>query len=154
MYGPSGQKGVEDVVEVRAFGMDKGDQVIRFLRPTLDAADFYNSPMFADPDPESGLGGWGNPDTDALVVDGAFAGFKLSYPYPHTLTRNFTARPFLDYPDAEMWRIDRDRMASPSFTPEAIEKTINGWTGDYRGFQFDVEIMQASHSSVHAIMGG
>ncbi|KAG6909420.1 hypothetical protein DXG01_000573 [Tephrocybe rancida] len=121
---------------------------------TIDAADFYNSPIFADPDPESGLGGWGNPDTDALVVDGAFAGFMLSYPYPHTLTRNFTLRPFLDYPDAETWRIDRDRMANLSFTPEAIEKTINGWIGDYRGFQFDVEAVQASHFSVHAIMGG
>ncbi|KAG6915678.1 hypothetical protein DXG01_010467 [Tephrocybe rancida] len=132
----------------------KYEGVMPYWNWTIDAANFYSSPMFADPDPESGLGGWGNPDTDARVLDGAFAEFELSYPYPHTLTRNFTLRPFLDYPDADLWHIVMDRMANLSFTPEVIEDTINGWTGDYRGFQFAMEAIQAAHFSVHTIMGG
>ncbi|KAG6841368.1 hypothetical protein C0991_011911 [Blastosporella zonata] len=109
---------------------------------SMDASDFYSASIFADPDPESGLGGWGNPGTGAHVADGAFAGFAVSYPYQHTLTRNFTLRPYQDYPDAEQWHIIRDKMANVSFTPEAMEETIDGWVGDYRGFQFAIEGVQ------------
>ncbi|KAG6901452.1 hypothetical protein C0995_011748 [Termitomyces sp. Mi166 len=136
------------------FGAQSFDERVFFLlRCSLhpDASDFYNSSIFAEPDPESGLGGWGNPNTDARVLNGAFShtsGFRLSYPYPHTLTRNFTLRPFLDYPEAETWHVIRDKMANVSCSPQSIEKTINGWIGDYRGFQYDLEAIQVRHKGV------
>ncbi|KAG6918031.1 hypothetical protein DXG01_016883 [Tephrocybe rancida] len=109
---------------------------------TKDVADFYNSPIFSDPDPEAGLGGWGDSNTDARVLDGGFShtsGFVLSYPFPHTLKRNFTLRPFLDFPDAEDWHVVPDMLGNMSLTPESIKKTVDSWIGDYRGFQADVE---------------
>ncbi|KAG6873638.1 hypothetical protein C0995_013142 [Termitomyces sp. Mi166 len=83
-----------------------------------------------NPDPESGLGGWGNLNTDARVLNSAFlhtSRFQLSYPYPHTLTCNFTLQPFLDYPEAETWHVVCDKMANVSFSPQSIKKMINGW---------------------------
>ncbi|KAG6812166.1 hypothetical protein H0H92_004097 [Tricholoma furcatifolium] len=112
---------------------------------SIDAADFYNSPMFANSDPESGLGGWGDPYADASVLDGAFSatsGFALSYPYPHTLKRNFTLRPFMDYPDPEQWHVIPDKMANESFSSEQVSRAIDSWVGDFRGFQTDVEAIQ------------
>ncbi|KAJ4474824.1 Di-copper centre-containing protein [Lentinula aciculospora] len=59
-----------------------------------DASNFFNSKMFQEFDPISGLGRWGNLSDDAQVPDGAFSDFKLSYPY-HTLRRNFTLQPYI-----------------------------------------------------------
>src|SRR5580658_2330148 len=60
----------------------------------VDAPDFYESSFWKDSDPNSGLGGWGNPNADFSVPDGGFSGFHLSYPSPHTLRRNFTLLAF------------------------------------------------------------
>ncbi|KAG6918032.1 hypothetical protein DXG01_016884 [Tephrocybe rancida] len=112
---------------------------------TTDAADIYNSPIFSDADAETGLGGWGDPNTDAHVLDGGFSrtsGYAVSYPYPHTLKRNFTLRPFLNFARAEEWHVVPDKPGNVSLTPETIKKTVNSWVGDYRGFQSDVEGIQ------------
>lgn len=104
-----------------------------------DSADVYDSTMFKDSDPVSGLGGWGNPANDVRVPDGAFSNtsdFKLTYPSPHTLRRNFTLQPFLNFPLAGfMSAADEQLDANATFTPAERNKLVNGFVGDYKGFQ-------------------
>jgi len=107
---------------------------------TLDAADFYHASIFADPDPHSGLGGWGDPLSDYAVQDGAFANFRLTYPYPHTLRRNFTLRPNIN--DGYEYHVIPDKMANVSFSLSAVKKVVGGYKGDYRGFQKEFERVQ------------
>jgi len=57
------------------------------------------SSMFGDLDPESGLGSWGNPESDVLIEDGALIfiahpGLSSATPPPHTPRRNPTPLPF------------------------------------------------------------
>src|SRR6266849_5731145 len=62
----------------------------------IDAPNFYESSFWKDSDPKSGLGGWGDPNADYSVPDGAFHTLPLSYPLPHIIRRNFSlvAPPF------------------------------------------------------------
>ncbi|KAJ4480272.1 Di-copper centre-containing protein [Lentinula aciculospora] len=53
---------------------------------TIDAPDFYESSY--------GVGGWGDPDKDYKVQDGAFARFALKYPSYHPMHHQYTAQPF------------------------------------------------------------
>ncbi|KAF9525718.1 hypothetical protein CPB83DRAFT_896760 [Crepidotus variabilis] len=62
-------------------------------RHHLHVPDLENVFFWSDSDPESGLGGWGNPDADIQVEGGGFARFKLAYPSPHNLRRHFRVRP-------------------------------------------------------------
>ncbi|KAG6856032.1 hypothetical protein H0H87_008213, partial [Tephrocybe sp. NHM501043] len=118
------------------------------------AHDVFNSLIFQESDPESGLGGWGNPERDMRVEDGGFSassGFFLSYPYPHTLRRNFTLQP--DINETKRPNINPENMANTSFTPSEVQKLTTGFAGDFRAFQTYLEAIQGAHFSVHAIMG-
>ncbi|KAJ7664727.1 hypothetical protein B0H17DRAFT_1162776 [Mycena rosella] len=125
---------------------------------TQDAADFYGSAFFKDSSPRSGLGGWGDASTQFRVLDGAFSAsssFRLSYPFPHTLRRNFTLFPQFDllFPvPGTIW--DRTCPANASFTKPVVERLIDGFVGDFKGFQTDLEALQGPHSSIHSIIGG
>lgn len=105
------------------------------MSPSPDAPDFEHSDFWNDSDPKSGLGGWGNPDSNAEVQDGAFAGFKLAYPYPHVLRRRFRPRPWLNTLWGSMFHIDPLRMVNESFTRAEVDRIVNSYVGDYRGFQ-------------------
>ncbi|KDR66552.1 hypothetical protein GALMADRAFT_259070 [Galerina marginata CBS 339.88] len=119
---------------------------------TQDAPDFENSLFWNDSDPESGLGGWGNPDADMQVADGAFAGFKLAYPVPHNLRRHFRLRPYLN--TSRGFHIIPTRMVNESFTRAEVMRVISSYVGDYRGFQKELGALPGMHSSVHSIVGG
>ncbi|KAF7350174.1 Di-copper centre-containing protein [Mycena venus] len=104
-----------------------------------DSKDVFNSVMFRDSNPISGLGGWGDPSNDIRVPDGAFSNkssFRLTYPSPHTLRRNWTMQPYLNWPLDE-----RDKL-------------VNGFVGDYKGFQSYFEGYNGSHGAVHLMLGG
>ncbi|THH18895.1 hypothetical protein EW146_g2182 [Bondarzewia mesenterica] len=121
----------------------------------LDSSDFYNSDFWKDSDPKSGLGGWGDPANDFQVPDGGFRDLYLSYPSPHTLRRNFTLQPYLDVPPVlSGFFPDPAKFANTSFTPAEVFKLINGFAGDYRGFQAYFESFEGAHGAVHEIMGG
>ncbi|KAK7030251.1 hypothetical protein VNI00_014268 [Paramarasmius palmivorus] len=120
---------------------------------SLDAHDVYGSSLFKDSDPKSGLGGWGDPSNDFQVPDGGFSSFKLSYPSFHTVRRNFTLQPFVVFPQ-EVNGPDPARYANASFTPEEVSKLVNGFVGDYKGFQSYLDSIQGAHGSVHFIVGG
>ncbi|KAJ7150509.1 Di-copper centre-containing protein [Mycena crocata] len=125
---------------------------------TQDASDFFNSPFFQDSDPVSGLGGWGVPDMQFRVVDGAFSassGFQLAYPFPHTLRRNFTLYPpmqeLFPFPDF-LW--NQTCTANESFTKPVVQSLIDGYIGDFKGMQAKMEGVDGPHANVHFMVNG
>ena len=118
-------------------------QATRLICLVADASDFENSD-FWDPDPVSGLGGWGDPDNDWEISTGAFASdFPLVYPSPHTLRRQYT--PLAEGPNGTI------ELAS-LFTPESQEALVNGYVADFIRFQQKIE--GGSHGAIHRIVGG
>ena len=107
-----------------------------------DASNFQNS-TFWDPDTTSGVGGWGDPDDDDQITDGAFAdGFIVSYPLSHRLRRRYTPK----NPGSPR------ELLTNAFTPESQLAMINSFQGDFIGFQ--VRLESGSHAAVHEIVGG
>ncbi|KAF8259519.1 Di-copper centre-containing protein [Lactarius quietus] len=122
---------------------------------TIDAPDFFESSFLKDSNPESGLGGWGDPNADFRVSDGGFSSFHLTYPSPHTLRRSFTLKPFRGIPPpVDVFFPNPQKEANSSFLAPEIEKLLETSAGDYKGFQAAFEAFQGAHSSVHMIMGG
>lgn len=114
--------------------------IAELIYPTTDASDFENS-TFWDPDTTSGVGGWGDPNDDWQITDGGFASnFPLTYPSPHRLRRHYTP-------------IGAGQPAPLTilFTPESQAAIVNGFVGDYIGFQAILE--GTSHGAVHRILG-
>ena len=99
-----------------------------------DAPDFFESSIWKDSNPKSGLGGWGDPNADYSVPDGAFRKLQLSYPSPHIVRRNFTLRPF-DIPFVVF--TDPTLEANKTFLASAVEKILE--IPDYKVFQKEVE---------------
>ncbi|KAI9436424.1 Di-copper centre-containing protein [Lactarius indigo] len=120
---------------------------------TADAPDFFESSFWKDSNPQSGLGGWGDPNTDYSVPDGGFKALHLSYPSPHTLRRNFTLRPFGDF-SPSVFFTEPQKEANSSFLAPEIEKLLETSAGDYKGFQEAFETFEGPHGAVHLIMGG
>jgi len=107
-----------------------------------DASNFQNS-TFWDPDTTSGVGGWGDPNDDGQITDGAFAdGFIVSYPSPHRLRRRYTSATS-DNPN---------ELLTNTFTPETQVAIVNGFEGSFLGFQARLE--PGPHRSIHYIVGG
>jgi tyrosinase len=94
-----------------------------------------------------GLGGWGDPQNDYRVPDGAFSSFHLSYPSPHTVRRNFTLRPYLNFPDLS-FITDPLLEANATFTKAEIQKLTNGFVGDFKGFQTYFEAFNVCFCSI------
>jgi tyrosinase len=104
----------------------------------IDAPDFYESSFWKDSDPKSGLGGWGNPNADYQVPDGAFHALPLAYPVPHNIRRNFTlvSIPFPGGPGPATPIVN-----DPSnFSASEIESILEISPGDYKQFQIDVGV--------------
>ncbi len=87
------------------------------------------------------LGGWGHPENDYIILDGAFSyDYDLAYPSPHGLRRNYTLRPWESNQFTGMNVIlDPSQMANVSFTADKIQELVNGHEGDFVGFQFAFE---------------
>lgn len=126
--------------------------VLPYWNWSMDATDFQGSDFWKDPDPVSGLGGWGDPTKDFAVQDGGLAGLPLSYPSYHVLRRNFTLKPYSNAP--RPWVTDPDWYGNNSFTIGEVAKMINGFTGDFVGLQTELAKFQGSHNSLHFIVGG
>ena len=105
--------------------------------------NFPNATIFND-SPTSGFGGWGDPADDHHITTGALTdSFRLAYPVPHGLRRNYTenfyvADPFGDgtyVPPDDLWTF---------FTPASRDALVNGFVGDFKGFQAQLEGMTVS----------
>ncbi|KAF4598016.1 hypothetical protein EYR38_006410 [Pleurotus pulmonarius] len=119
--------------------------------------DFHGSTMFQDPDPQSGLGGWGaSAADDYTITDGAFsanASFIMAYPVLHSIRRHFDLYPYLKSLQPEL--IPNPSMpGNMSITPSLIRGIIGGHVGDFKGFQAAFEGFQGPHSAVHLMVGG
>ncbi|KAH8976448.1 Di-copper centre-containing protein [Lactarius deliciosus] len=122
---------------------------------TIDAPDLFESSFWKDSNPQSGLGGWGNPKADYSVPDGGFRKLHVSYPSPHTVRRNFTLRPFKDLPaSVSVFFTDPLKEANSSFLAPEIEKLLETPAGDYKSFQAALEAFEGAHSAVHLIVSG
>ncbi|KAJ7167406.1 hypothetical protein C8R43DRAFT_1085855 [Mycena crocata] len=80
----------------------------------------------------------GSPSSQFRVLDGGFSAsssFRLSNPYPHTLRRNFTLFPPLQvlFPPGFVW--NHSRPGNASLIRPVVESLIDGFVGDYKGFQ-------------------
>ncbi|KAJ6492793.1 Di-copper centre-containing protein [Mycena vitilis] len=123
---------------------------------TIDASNVYETTLLKDSDPVHGLGGWGDPNNDYRVPDGAFSSsssFQLSYPSPHTIRRNFTLQPYIDF-SRPTFMTNPLLEANATFTKAETDKLINGFVGDFKGFQTYFEGFNRSHIAVHAMVGG
>lgn len=122
---------------------------------TIDAPDFFESSFWKDSNPQSGLGGWGNPKADYSVPDGGFRKLHVSYPSPHVVRRNFTLQPFGDLPaSVSIFFTDPLKEANSSFLASEIEKLLETPAGDYKNFHAAFEAFEGAHSAVHLIVGG
>jgi len=115
---------------------------------TIDAPDFYESSFWKDPDPASGLGGWGDPNADFQVPDGGFNTLPLSYPSPHTVRRNFTLYPF-----NFVLYINPQEMGNSSFSASVVETILQTSAGNYKGFQTVLEAPDGPHAGIHTTVG-
>ena len=84
----------------------------------------------------TGLGGWGSPNFDWRVPDGAFSSMELSYPSHHTVRRNFTLLPF----DELFWFFTEPlKIGNASFSAPVIDALLATPAGDYKSFQVAFE---------------
>ncbi|KAI0317721.1 Di-copper centre-containing protein [Amylostereum chailletii] len=119
---------------------------------STDATAFFESPFWSDSNSSSGIGGWGDPNKDFAVPDGAFSDFHLSYPSPHTLRRNFTMQPYIGL-DPTLFT-DPTQVVNTSFTESEVSYMLNNFEGDFKGFQKYFEAFEGAHGGVHVSMGG
>ncbi len=106
----------------------------------LDAPDFYESSFWKDSDPMSGLGGWGNPNDDYSVHDGGFRNFKIAYPVPHHVRRNFTLLAWKDLVSPLI--VDHLKIGNTTFSASVIEALLETPAGNYKRFQTVLEAVQ------------
>jgi len=115
----------------------------------LDAHDVYNSNLFNDS--SSGVGGWGDPANDYQISTGGLKDMVVAYPSPHHIRRNFTLFPFADpnfpsrFPgDPNAPQLPKDMMINTTMTKEKVDALVNGYEGDFIGFQADLESVSAN----------
>ena len=128
------------------------------LTRTADAANIANSSIW-DPDPESGLGlSTGDLSNDITMTTGGFANLSLAYPSRHILRRNLTEQPFLVlgnlWPDNPAEPLDFFQYVNYSITAEYVEAIVDGYRGDFKGFQAFFEGPVGPHGPPHWYLGG
>lgn len=114
-----------------------------------DAASFNTSAMW-DADTTSGLGTFGDPNNDFYVNNGGFSNMQVAYPIKRKIRRQYTPFPYLTW-----WWVPRPTEAAAEGLKQSyVDAAINGYEGDFIGFQNATEKAQAFHANVHMIMGG
>ncbi|KAL1753706.1 hypothetical protein FB107DRAFT_217193 [Schizophyllum commune] len=121
---------------------------------SLDAADLEHSTMFSPDVNVSGLGGWGDPENDFQLVDGAFADLHLTYPSPHRLRRNFTQYPFATEGKDPQFYTQPWMPGNETFQGDLLRNLTQGYVGDYKGFHSKVEAFLTAHAAGHQMVGG
>lgn len=123
--------------------------VMPYWNWSMDATSFNTSTMW-DADPTSGLGGWGNSSNDYSISDGGFSNMQVAYPIKHTIRRQYTPFPYLTW-----WWVPRPTEGAAVGIQESyVDAAINGYEGDFIGFQNATEKAEAFHANIHMIMGG
>jgi len=105
-------------------------------------------------DSPSGVGGWGDPANDHQISTGGFKDLVVSYPVPHHIRRNFSLFPLAnsEFPnlfagDSMAPPLPADLMINTTMTKENVDKSVNGFEGDFIGFHTFVESLGVSSVS-------
>jgi tyrosinase len=110
-----------------------------------------------DNDEVSGLGGWGDPNDDIQITTGGFKDLVRVYPSPHRIRRRYTLQPLADIPNP----FPNDPLAPPintsifingSFARANYDFLLNGFVGDFEGFQAYLEGPQVCGCSAVALL--
>ena len=120
----------------------------------VDAFDTENSTIF-DEDEICGLGGWGDPNDDIQITTGGFKDAMRAYPSPHRIRRQFTLQPLVNIPnpfpnDPLAPPIDPTILINGTFSQTNYDFLLNGFFGDFKGFQAYLEGPQVCGSPVSA----
>jgi len=107
-----------------------------------DGHDVYNATIWDDS--HSGLGRWGDPANDYQINSGGFANQTRVYPEPHHIRRNYSFFPFTNRVPAFVAADLSSYMANSTLTRENVAKMVNGFDGDFIGFQTYLEGLDAS----------
>ena len=90
----------------------------------------------------SGVGGWGDPTDDFQITTGGFKDVIAAYPSPHRIRRNCTIEPFNGPDPTPPFPIDpnappvpQDFMINTTMTQQNVDSLVNGFGGDFIGFQ-------------------
>jgi len=121
---------------------------------TIDAHDIYNAGIWDDS--PSGLGRWGDPGNDFQINTGGFKDQIRLYPSPHHIRRNFSVFPFTNAAFQNVKGIDVPAAYMPNTTmvPENVAFMVNGFDGDFIGFQAYFEGLPGPHSGPHLMLAG
>ena len=116
--------------------------------PSVDAHDIEHSDIW-DGSP-SGLGGWGSKTNDFQIYDGGFKDEIRFYPTPHHIRRNFSLFPFTNEVFTQLaagtdFAFPLDFMPNTTMTAENVAFMVNGFDGDYFGFQAYFEGLPVSY---------
>ncbi|CAE6411923.1 unnamed protein product [Rhizoctonia solani] len=114
-----------------------------------DALSMNTSAIFST-NSATGLGGFGDPLQDYQVTTGGFSNMTVAYPVKHNIRRQFTLFPYLDW----YWLQRPTEAANVTITKAYVDAAINGYVGDFVGFQNATEKAQSFHPNIHMIMGG
>ncbi len=106
------------------------------------------SPLFVDYDPLSGLGGWGNASDDYSLTNGGFKDFRISYPIPHRLRRQYTPQGGGGFPGGGGGGGGANGLPS-TFSASYISSAVNGNAGNFTSFQNAIE--NVSVGQYHAV---
>lgn len=118
--------------------------ILNALSLSKDAHDIYNSPIW-ESHPRHGLGTWGDPNKVFRVTDGALRNMKLSYPSPIVgFRRNFTIQPYLNVLPAT--NPNHTIFANETYQAKDVHRLVNGYVGDFVGFQYDFEFVPVSRA--------
>jgi len=98
-----------------------------------DGHDVYNATIWDDS--PSGLGRWGDPANDYQINSGGFAKQIRVYPEPHHIRRNHSLFPFTNSVFGSATADLASYMANSTLTRENVAKMVNGFDGDFVGFQ-------------------
>lgn len=97
-----------------------------------------------DGDKASGLGCWGDLNDDIQITEGGFRDLIRVYPSPHRIRRSFTPQPLANIPnpfpnDPLAPPVDASIFINGSFARANYDLLLNGFVGDFRGFQAYLE---------------
>lgn len=68
----------------------------------------------------------------------------------HIIRRQFNLYPYLDW----FWLQRPTEAANVTITKAYVDAAVNGYVGDFVGFQNATEKAQAMHPNIHMMMGG
>ena len=122
---------------------DRSQVLCILIHSVQDSSNPENSTIFDD-DKVTGLGRWGDPNDDIQITTGGLRDLVRVYPSPHRIRRSYTLQPLANIPnpfpnDPLAPSVDTSVFINGSFSRANYDFLLNGFFGDFRGFQAYLE---------------